>query len=207
MAFRGVGISGGEQGTRHGPSIMAGGPENAWQRVAPVFTEIAARYRGEACSAPVGPGGAGHFVKTIHNGIESAELQMIAEEDRYAPLRPGFPATLVSSVCSTMLIATGSLAGNVPLSASSSNASRWSRSGFLRGKPVCLSLFAMSAFRSVPSLRQTGLAHALAHMLGVGRVLVAEPFCRKVEIRLQPEDFGRLGASLIDAPQLRMARR
>ena len=77
--FLGVGVSGGEEGARHGPSIMAGGPREAYDRVEPVLTSIAARFGDEPCSAWVGPGGAGHFVKTIHNGIEYADMQMIAE--------------------------------------------------------------------------------------------------------------------------------
>ena len=87
IGFLGVGVSGGEEGARHGPSIMAGGPESAWERVAPIFTGIAARYRDEPCSALVGPGGAGHFAKTIHNGIEYADMQMIAEA--YGIMRDG----------------------------------------------------------------------------------------------------------------------
>lgn len=85
--FLGVGVSGGEEGARHGPSIMAGGPEAAWRRVAPVFTAVAAMAKGEACCARVGPDGAGHFVKTIHNGIEYADMQMIAEV--YGVMRDG----------------------------------------------------------------------------------------------------------------------
>ncbi|MDP9136720.1 MAG: NADP-dependent phosphogluconate dehydrogenase [Pseudomonadota bacterium] len=87
IAFLGVGVSGGEEGARHGPSIMTGGPEDAWRRVAQIFTDIAARYQGEPCSARVGPGGAGHFVKTVHNGIEYADMQLIAEV--YAVMRDG----------------------------------------------------------------------------------------------------------------------
>ena len=85
--FMGVGVSGGEEGARHGPSIMAGGPEIAWRRVADILTAIAARYEGEPCAAHVGADGAGHFVKTVHNGIEYADMQMIAEI--YAILRNG----------------------------------------------------------------------------------------------------------------------
>ena len=85
--FLGVGVSGGEEGARLGPSIMAGGRAEAYRRVEPVLTAIAARYNGDACSAWVGPDGAGHFVKTIHNGIEYADMQMIAEI--YAILRDG----------------------------------------------------------------------------------------------------------------------
>ncbi|MEZ5478881.1 MAG: NADP-dependent phosphogluconate dehydrogenase [Thiolinea sp.] len=77
--FLGVGVSGGAEGARHGPSIMVGGAFEHWQRVAPILTAIAARYEGEACAAWMGEGGAGHFVKMVHNGIEYADMQMIAE--------------------------------------------------------------------------------------------------------------------------------
>jgi 6-phosphogluconate dehydrogenase len=77
--FLGVGVSGGEEGARHGPSIMAGGNPAAWNRVAGIFNAISAKFDGEPCAALVGPEGAGHFVKTIHNGIEYADMQMIAE--------------------------------------------------------------------------------------------------------------------------------
>ncbi len=79
FSFLGIGVSGGEEGARHGPSIMAGGTRESWGRAEPVLTAIAARFNGEPCAAYVGPGGAGHFVKTIHNGIEYADMQMIAE--------------------------------------------------------------------------------------------------------------------------------
>ncbi len=87
LDFLGVGVSGGEEGARHGPSIMAGGAEAAWQRVAPIFRDVAAKFDGEPCAALVGPEGAGHFVKTIHNGIEYADMQMIAEV--YGIMRDG----------------------------------------------------------------------------------------------------------------------
>jgi 6-phosphogluconate dehydrogenase len=77
--FIGMGVSGGEEGARHGPSIMVGGPREAFERIGPILTAIAARYEDTPCCAWVGPGGAGHFVKTIHNGIEYADMQMIAE--------------------------------------------------------------------------------------------------------------------------------
>jgi 6-phosphogluconate dehydrogenase len=85
--FLGLGISGGESGARHGPSIMAGGPKTAWERLGCLFTDIAARHNGEACCAWLGGGGAGHFVKTMHNGIEYADMQVIAEV--YGVLRDG----------------------------------------------------------------------------------------------------------------------
>jgi len=79
LTFIGMGVSGGEEGARRGPSIMVGGAEDAWRRVEPVLTAISAKYQGEPCAAWLGENGAGHFVKTIHNGIEYADMQMIAE--------------------------------------------------------------------------------------------------------------------------------
>ena len=78
--FVGMGVSGGEEGARHGPSIMVGGDKEVWaSRLKPLLEPIAARYDGSPCVAWLGPDGAGHFVKTIHNGIEYADMQMIAE--------------------------------------------------------------------------------------------------------------------------------
>ena len=85
--FLGVGVSGGEDGARHGPSIMAGGDKDAWARIERVMTAIAATYEGTPCATYMGPGGAGHFVKTVHNGIEYADMQMIAEA--YGLMRDG----------------------------------------------------------------------------------------------------------------------
>jgi 6-phosphogluconate dehydrogenase len=90
-AFLGMGVSGGEEGARHGPSIMGGGPRAAWDRVAPILTAIAAKHQGTACATWMGPRGAGHFVKTVHNGIEYADMQMIAEV--YGLMRDGMGLT------------------------------------------------------------------------------------------------------------------
>ena len=79
LRFIGMGVSGGEEGARHGPSIMVGGPEASYKRVEKVLTAIAAYHKKDACCAWMGPDGAGHFVKMIHNGIEYADMQMIAE--------------------------------------------------------------------------------------------------------------------------------
>ena len=87
LTFIGMGVSGGEEGARHGPSIMVGGKEAAYKRVEKILTAIAARFEDEPCCAWLGEGGAGHFVKTIHNGIEYADMQMIAEI--YGILRDG----------------------------------------------------------------------------------------------------------------------
>ncbi|MEM9107788.1 MAG: NADP-dependent phosphogluconate dehydrogenase, partial [Pseudomonadota bacterium] len=85
--FLGIGVSGGEEGARHGPSIMGGGPKPAWDRVAPMLEAISAKYEGIPCATWMGEGGAGHFVKMVHNGIEYADMQMIAEV--YGIMRDG----------------------------------------------------------------------------------------------------------------------
>ena len=77
--FVGVGVSGGEEGARWGPSLMPGGDETAWPHLEPILTSIAARADGEPTAAWVGPGGAGHYVKMVHNGIEYGDMQVIAE--------------------------------------------------------------------------------------------------------------------------------
>ncbi|MBP1851142.1 NADP-dependent phosphogluconate dehydrogenase [Rhizobium halophytocola] len=93
LTFIGMGVSGGEEGARHGPSIMVGGTEESWKRVEPVLTSIAAKFNGEPCVDWLGNDGAGHFVKTIHNGIEYADMQMIAEI--YGILRDGLNMSAV----------------------------------------------------------------------------------------------------------------
>ena len=87
IGFLGIGVSGGEEGARHGPSIMVGGPEEQWKNAQPILEAISAKFNGEPCCAYLGEGGAGHFVKTIHNGIEYGDMQMIAEV--YGVMRDG----------------------------------------------------------------------------------------------------------------------
>ena len=80
ILFIGTGISGGEEGARHGPSIMPGGNPDAWPEVKPIFQDIAAKSEeGEPCCDWVGEGGAGHYVKMVHNGIEYGDMQIICE--------------------------------------------------------------------------------------------------------------------------------
>jgi 6-phosphogluconate dehydrogenase len=82
LRFVGTGVSGGEEGARKGPSIMPGGPASTWQVLKPVFESIAARVgpnRDEPCVMHIGPGGAGHYVKMVHNGIEYGDMQLICE--------------------------------------------------------------------------------------------------------------------------------
>ncbi len=77
--FLGVGISGGEQGARFGPSMMPGGHKDAYERVRTIFEAIAAKVNGDTCVTYLGPGSAGHYVKMVHNGIEYGLMQLIAE--------------------------------------------------------------------------------------------------------------------------------
>jgi 6-phosphogluconate dehydrogenase len=79
IQFLGVGVSGGEEGARHGPSIMPGGPKDAYERVRLVFEAAAAKVNGDPCVTYLGPGSAGHFVKMVHNGIEYGVMQLLAE--------------------------------------------------------------------------------------------------------------------------------
>jgi len=79
IIYIGTGVSGGEQGALWGPSIMPGGQDEAWELVKPIFKAISAKVEGEACVTHIGPRGAGHYVKMVHNGIEYGDMQLIAE--------------------------------------------------------------------------------------------------------------------------------
>jgi len=98
IRFLGVGISGGEEGARHGPSIMPGGDPAAWPLVSDMFRRIAARADdGEPCCRWVGDGGAGHYVKMIHNGIEYGDMQLIAEAWQLMRDGLGMPAQEIAA--------------------------------------------------------------------------------------------------------------
>ena len=88
LMFLGMGISGGAEGARHGPSIMAGGSQASWDRVKAPLQDTSAKFDGAPCCDWFGPGGAGHFIKMMHNGIEYADMQMIAEA--YGMMRDGW---------------------------------------------------------------------------------------------------------------------
>jgi len=79
LLFLGMGISGGAEGARNGPSIMAGGSRESWARVKGPLQDSAAKFQGDPCSDWFGSGGSGHFIKMLHNGIEYADMQLIAE--------------------------------------------------------------------------------------------------------------------------------
>ncbi|MHB8068677.1 MAG: NADP-dependent phosphogluconate dehydrogenase [Desulfobaccales bacterium] len=87
LLYLGLGISGGETGARYGPSLMPGGPLQAYERVRPILEAAAAKVQGEPCVAYLGGGSAGHFVKMVHNGIEYALMELLAEA--YDLLRRG----------------------------------------------------------------------------------------------------------------------
>ncbi len=93
ILFIGAGISGGEEGARHGPSIMPGGNHEAWPKIKPIFQAIAAKAEdGTPCCDWVGEGGAGHYVKMVHNGIEYGDMQLISES--YDLLRRGLTCSM-----------------------------------------------------------------------------------------------------------------
>src|SRR5256714_11551844 len=77
--FVGCGVSGGEEGALKGPSLMPGGSREAWEIIAPIYRKIAAQVDGEPCCRYMGPDGAGHYVKMVHNGIEYGDMQLICE--------------------------------------------------------------------------------------------------------------------------------
>src|SRR5262245_12534052 len=77
--FVGMGVSGGEEGALKGPSLMPGGSRESWDIIAPIFRKIAAQVDGEPCCRYMGPDGAGHYVKMVHNGIEYGDMQLICE--------------------------------------------------------------------------------------------------------------------------------
>jgi len=79
LHFFGMGISGGEEGARKGPSMMPGGDQEAYKVVQPIFEAVAAKVNGDPCVTYIGPGASGHFVKMVHNGIEYGIMQLIAE--------------------------------------------------------------------------------------------------------------------------------
>lgn len=91
IRFIGTGVSGGEEGARFGPSIMPGGQAEAWPYVKDIFQAISAKSEGEACCDWVGPEGAGHYVKMVHNGIEYGDMQLISEA--YQLMREGLGMT------------------------------------------------------------------------------------------------------------------
>ncbi|MBW3660270.1 MAG: NADP-dependent phosphogluconate dehydrogenase [Gemmatimonadetes bacterium] len=92
IAFVGMGVSGGAEGARRGPSMMPGGAEEAWDALRPILEAMAAESDAGPCVGRMGPGGAGHFVKMVHNGIEYADMQAIAEAYHVLKVGLGYDA-------------------------------------------------------------------------------------------------------------------
>lgn len=100
LHFVGCGISGGESGALNGPAIMPGGTQKAYERLGPLLESVSAHYQGEPCCTWVGPGGAGHYVKMVHNGIEYADMEILSEAYQVLRYRNGMSPTEISEVFS-----------------------------------------------------------------------------------------------------------
>jgi 6-phosphogluconate dehydrogenase len=99
LQFVGMGVSGGEEGALHGPSLMPGGPLEAWEALAPILQAMAAKAEdGEPCVTHIGPRGAGHYVKMVHNGIEYGDMQLIAEVYDLLHRAAGIPASELAAI-------------------------------------------------------------------------------------------------------------
>jgi 6-phosphogluconate dehydrogenase len=101
IGYLGIGISGGEVGALKGPSIMPGGDQEVYQKVAPILTKIAAQVNGYPCCTYIGPKGAGHFVKMVHNGIEYADMQLIAEAYTFLREKLSLPVEEIADIFET----------------------------------------------------------------------------------------------------------
>lgn len=101
IGYIGVGISGGEVGALKGPSIMPGGDKEDYEKVAPILTKIAAQVKGNPCCTYLGPKGAGHFVKMVHNGIEYADMQLIAEAYTFLREKLDLPVDEIADIFET----------------------------------------------------------------------------------------------------------
>jgi len=96
--YIGMGVSGGEEGARHGPSLMPGGHEAAWPQVSEMFQAIAAKVGNDACCEWIGSGGAGHYVKMVHNGIEYGDMQLICESYQLLRFGLGLPVEALQEI-------------------------------------------------------------------------------------------------------------
>src|SRR5690242_1486483 len=101
LHFVGSGVSGGEEGALHGPSIMPGGSKESYESLGPLFEDISAKVDGEPCCTHIGADGAGHFVKMVHNGIEYADMQLIAESFDLLRHAGGYPPAEIADVFRT----------------------------------------------------------------------------------------------------------
>lgn len=100
LHYVGCGVSGGEEGALHGPSMMPGGTQESWKTLGPILKSIAAVAEGEPCVAHIGSDGAGHFVKMVHNGIEYSDMQLISESYDLMLRALDMPVTKIADVFS-----------------------------------------------------------------------------------------------------------
>ncbi|WP_449620967.1 decarboxylating NADP(+)-dependent phosphogluconate dehydrogenase [Robertmurraya sp. Marseille-Q9965] len=101
IGYLGIGVSGGEVGALTGPSIMPGGDKEVYAKVAPILTKIAAQVDGDPCCVYIGPRGSGHFVKMVHNGIEYADMQLIAEAYTFLREKLNLPVEEIADIFET----------------------------------------------------------------------------------------------------------
>jgi len=101
IGYLGIGISGGEVGALNGPSIMPGGDKDVYDKVAPILTKIAAQVDQDPCCVYIGSKGSGHFVKMVHNGIEYADMQLIAEAYTFLRRRLGLSVNEIADIFET----------------------------------------------------------------------------------------------------------
>lgn len=101
FGYLGIGISGGEVGALTGPSIMPGGDQDVYEKAAPILTKIAAQIGDDPCCTYIGPKGAGHFVKMVHNGIEYADMQLIAEAYTFLRKKLGLSVDEIADIFET----------------------------------------------------------------------------------------------------------
>ncbi|WLV24577.1 decarboxylating NADP(+)-dependent phosphogluconate dehydrogenase [Aciduricibacillus chroicocephali] len=101
IGYLGIGVSGGAEGALHGPAIMPGGDKEDYEKAAPILTKIAAQVDGIPCCTYIGPEGSGHFVKMVHNGIEYADMQLIAEAYTFLRQRLSLPVEEIANIFGT----------------------------------------------------------------------------------------------------------
>ena len=207
LHFVGVGVSGGEEGALHGPSIMPGGSAESYQTLGPMLEKIAAEYHGDPCCAWVGTDGAGHYVKMVHNGIEYADMQVIGEAydlmRSLAGLEPGQQAQVfrdwnttdlasyLIEISSEVLEQEDELTGRALVdvitdSAGQKGTGRWTAiSGLQVGSPV--STIAESVFaRSISSQQQLREQTQQVFTAGISTNVAAEDLYGSGEAR---QDF------------------
>jgi 6-phosphogluconate dehydrogenase len=200
--FMGMGISGGEEGALNGPSLMPGGPREAYVIVEPMLVDISAKTEAGPCVTYIGPGGAGHYVKMVHNGIEYGDMQLIAETydllgralgmtapeqaEVFARWNEGRLSSFLIELTAEVLSATDRETGN-PLvdmildAAEQKGTGRWTSQNALElGTPIPTIDAAVLA-RSMSS-RKAERETASAHLTGPGGAILATPANRAATI-------------------------